>query len=305
MIGMASDQAKPACPYCGESRLKLTHAGVFHRLKRDHGPFDFYLCLACGSGVTFPMPSAAALSALYSSYEAGLPREQRARMDAGIGEPWHKLCVKRIASIARIPAGASFNWVDIGAGNGEMANLMIRHFPNSRGLAIDLHDRPKTLESGIDWVQADLNVENFAQAIHWRAADLVYATAVWEHLVRPDAFIANVLRLLGPRGTLYLICPNYASLARAVLNTRWPYFSPGEHLTMPSPLGARVCLHRGWAQSQRPGTIAVVSHAICLPYSLSYTAARFGLNFLARSIPHQLEFPLPVGALETASRIEL
>ncbi len=97
-------------------------------------------------------------------------------------------------------------------------------FPNSRGVALDQHERPSALEPRIDWIQIDLNLENFSQSID-RRVDVTYATAVWEHVSRPDAFVSNLLRVTKNPGFVPHL-PDYSSLARRVLGTRWPYFLP-------------------------------------------------------------------------------
>jgi SAM-dependent methyltransferase len=296
---MASDRrASSACPYCGEFDLRLARAGLYHRRKKNHGPFDYFECGACGSCVTDPMPSAEAQSALYQEYDAGLPREQRDLMNVAVGEAWHELCLQRIAEVAGVSADATFSWIDAGAGSGEMANLMLARFPNSRGIAVDLHDRPAALDARVEWRRMDLDSADFARRAGGRA-DVVYATAVWEHVREPGRFIDNMLSVLDRPGVMYLLCPNYASLARRIMGRKWPYLSPGEHLTIPTPDGARRCIARAAARREGGGAIDTESGGIWLPYSLAYAAARFGFARVSKLIPKHWELPLPVGALET------
>ena len=47
-------------------------------------------------------------------------------------------------------------------------------------IAVDLHVRPAKLPLSVDWLQTDLNQADFHEKIG-RKADVVYATAVWEH----------------------------------------------------------------------------------------------------------------------------
>jgi 2-polyprenyl-3-methyl-5-hydroxy-6-metoxy-1,4-benzoquinol methylase len=286
------------CPYCATGTLRRTHTGLFHRLNRNHGPFDFYECANCGSGVTFPLPSAESLNALYQTYSNGLPAENRAAMGDDDGELWHSSCVKRIAELGHFTELSRFSWIEAGAGAGEMARRMVVAFPNSSGLAIDRHARPADLPASVEWLEIDLNQPDFQERIG-RKADVVYATAVWEHVSQPDVFAQSMVELLNVGGLLYLVCPNYASLARKVLDTRWPYFTPGEHLTMPSPRGSEICLRRSFAAANLTAA-HIEARPLLLVYSLFYTANRLGLPF-ARLIPRALRVPMPAGALESVA----
>jgi hypothetical protein len=301
---VSKDTADAACrcPYCAMAALRRTHTGLYHGLSRRHGPFDFYECANCGSGTTYPLPSAESLNALYQTYTNGLPAENRAAMGTDDGEIWHATCVSRIATLGHLtaPLKSRFSWIEAGAGAGEMARRMASAFPKSSGLAVDRHARPADLPPNIAWLQIDLNQPDFHEKIG-RKADVVYATAVWEHVSQPDAFAHSMVELLNTGGLLYLVCPNYASWARKVLNTKWPYFTPGEHLSMPSPRGAEICLRRSFAAAKlTPAHVA--ARPMLLTYSLFYAANRLGLPF-ARLIPRALRIPMPAGALESFATV--
>jgi hypothetical protein len=297
---VSKDTADAACrcPYCAMAALRRTHTGLYHRLNRNYGPFDFYECANCGSGTTYPLPSAESLNDLYQTYTHGLPAENRAAMGNDDGEAWHATCVNRIAALSHLTATSRFSWIEAGAGAGEMARRMASAFPNSSGLAIDRHDRPADLPPSVAWLQIDLNQPDFHRSIG-RKADVVYATAVWEHVSRPDSFAHSMVELLNAGGLLYLVCPNYSSLARKVLDTKWPYFNPGEHLSMPSPPGAAICLRRSF-DTAKVTAACLAARPILLAYSLFYTANRLGLPF-ARLIPRALRIPMPAGALESVA----
>jgi len=100
---------------------------------------------------------------------------------------------------------------------------------------------------------------------------------------------------------LYLLCPNNASLASRVLGKRWPLFTPGEHLAMPTKSGAVRCVQREWHLLSDDESINVSSSGLMLPYTLRYLMRRLGLYVIGRMLPIGLSFPLPVGALETVA----
>jgi SAM-dependent methyltransferase len=185
-----------------------------------------------------------------------------------------------------------------------MSALMLNRYPNAKGIAIDLHERPSRLKNkSIEWIQLDLNEDGFAMKAD-RKADVVYATAVWEHVQYPASFVRNLIHFLNPGGTLYLVCPNYGSIARFVLRTSWPFFTPGEHLNMPTLKGARCCLSsQVRAVKGHQQIFKVWVRPILLPYTVHYVLARFGMQRLAKFFRFLGSVPLPAGALEAALSI--
>ena len=288
------------CMFCGGS-LHLKYHGVFHPFKTDHGPFDIYTCKKCGSAQTDPMPSSESLTALYGSYQDGLPALHRTIMSDDPQTAVYGLCVNRIAGLSKRRAPEDFTWLDVGAGGGEFAALMAAAFPQSRGIAVDQHPRPASLtgDSVVDWREVDINQVDFSNNLP--QSDVVVSIAVWEHVLRPDLFVRNLLRLVNPDGMLYLLCPNNASLASRVLGKRWPLFTPGEHLAMPTKSGAIHCVEREWQSLNEGELISVSSSGLMLPYTLRYLLRRLGIDMVGRILPVGLSFPLPIGALETVA----
>lgn len=288
------------CMFCGGSML-LQHHGVFHPFKPDHGPFDIYACKECGSVQTCPMPSRESLTSLYGSYQDGLPELHRTIMKEDPQTAVYGQCVNRITSLSKRLASDEFVWLDIGAGGGEFATLMSSAFPKSKGIAVDQHSRPASLAdvSIVEWREADINQLEFSDNLP--QADVVASIAVWEHVLCPDLFVRNLLRLVKPGGILYLLCPNNASLASRLLGKRWPLFTPGEHLAMPTKKGAVRCVQREWNLLHGDESIDVFSQGKMLPYTVRYLMRRLGVDAIGRMLPIGLSFPLPVGALETVA----
>jgi len=70
--------------------------------------------------------------------------------------------------------------------------------------------------------------------------DVVYCSEVLEHLVDPVSLLSESLRILRRGGLLYLTTPNYDSLSRRILGTKWRVFGI-EHICYFTPQGlARV-----------------------------------------------------------------
>lgn len=292
------------CVFCGASKLLHTHSGLFHPLRKSHGPFDFYVCSRCGSGLTLPPPSPESLRELYGSFQGGLPEFHRqiTQDDPQVGIT--HLCVRRLAKLSGRRPEDRFCWIDVGAGGGELSAALSKRFPNSRGIAVDLHERPRLLDgldATVQWIRADINAADFASHIASQIssrADAVFSISVWEHVTAPDSFVENLIRLLAKPGLIYLLAPNYASPMRKILRDCWPYFTPGEHLFMPSTRGARACLNRAWTTvSGADADVRIEVRPITLPYTIRYVAQRLRIPG-GRFVPKAWRIPFPAGALE-------
>jgi 2-polyprenyl-3-methyl-5-hydroxy-6-metoxy-1,4-benzoquinol methylase len=286
------------CLFCGGDELRLAFAGGYHKRKKDHGPFDLYQCRECGSAVTYPLPSPAVLASYYTAVTTqGLSHAARDVFAADPEAGWHDACARRLITLAAEKGTESLTWVDVGAGGGEVASRLAAHFPASRGIAVDIHDRPASLHSSVEWRRIDIGDENWAD--HMGKADLVFAVGVWEHVRRPDLFARAMISLLSAGGALYMMTPNFGSIARRLLGARWPYYAPGEHVCMPTPKGARVCLAREFARVHAAvGAPRISARPITLPYSPQLLAVRFGVPQLGRALPQRPRIRLPPGAME-------
>jgi 2-polyprenyl-3-methyl-5-hydroxy-6-metoxy-1,4-benzoquinol methylase len=285
------------CFFCASPRVRRAYAGLFHAEKHDHGPFDFYECLACGSGLTLPPPSLESLRALYGSFDAGISGDLRRYLSDDPQTHWYTQCLDRAMRIAGKQRHDRFVWFDVAAGGGELSLLVSTLCPNATGVALDLHRRPATLgeADNVRWIQCDVHERNFARHLQG-TGDLVFGIAVWEHVPRPDWFAEDIARLAAPAGTLYMATPDYSSPMRKLLRRQWPYFMPGEHLCMPSIAGAAQALRR--VVSARGTDDRVFVNRVSLPYTLRYVMHYLRLDGIGRMLPAGWRLPVPGGALE-------
>jgi SAM-dependent methyltransferase len=284
--------------------LKLVYTEQYNKRKPDYGPFRFYRCRKCGSGLTLPPPSPEQLDELYQMLEFGLAPTTRELLEEGSEAAWHGMCAARIVALSGHTKNDQFTWIDIGAGGGEIALEIARGFPRSLGIAADIHDMPPRLD-GIDnvqWRRIDIGDDEFSHSLE-SGADVVFATGVWEHVRRPDIFARNAVSLVRPGGILYMTTPNYGSIARRVFGAAWPYFFPGEHLCMPTPKGARLCLVRACDKFFPAKPAEIRARPILIRYGLRYAFTKLGMPGIARFLPSRFASYLPSGAMETVVRL--
>ncbi len=102
--------------------------------------------------------------------------------------------------------------LDFGAGRGKFLEIISAlKFKNCTGA--DLMDRPTSLPSSTEWIQADLNG---SLNLEKESFDLITAIEVIEHLENPRAMIREFYRLLKPGGYILVSTPNNESI-RAIL----------------------------------------------------------------------------------------
>lgn len=287
--------------FCGRNHaLRADRLGVYHPVVANHGPFDLYRCAGCGSQVTFPVPAAERLAEFYARFEDGLPAHLVRAREQSPQDAWYSLLVERVVA-ATSSFGPERDWIELAAGTAVFTRLLARALPRSRGIAVDFHDRPASLGQveNVRWNQADLNAPEATAGLSRAAA--VIAISVFEHVRDPAAFLEMMIDRVQAGGIAYLVFPDNGSAAARLLGRRWPYYSPGEHLHVPTRRGVRELARRLLAENGIDGTVAVAP--IAIPYTLSYIASYLGLRAAARLIPRGLALPFPVGALELIIRV--
>jgi SAM-dependent methyltransferase len=286
-----------SCAFCGSTALHVIARGLHHPRVAGHEPVNLHVCDYCGSLTTWPVPPEQALRRLYAAFEDGIdPALRRWRGDSP-ASAWYEHAVRRATRAMGVSSETTFTWIDVGAGAGEIGETLNRNFPQASGISIDWHGRPAKLAADPrhDWMARDLNAPGFARGVGAQA-DLVLALSVWEHVRDPEDFAREVSSLVRPGGTLYLVCPDFGSASARALGRRWPYWIPGEHLSVPTRRGARICLEHAIAANGLDARVFV--RQVGIPYSLGYVLAYLGLPALGRLLRGVPAFPLPVGALE-------
>lgn len=294
---------KPVCCFCGGSRFYLKYKEQPHPVVKQIGLFDMYECCECRSLITLPIPCNNKIRILYESFQHGMQEQvQRFRQESPLDAVYRQSLKRALKYWGRlVNHDTKFTWVDVGAGNGVLSELLLSQFPNSTGVAIDFHGRPVHLEKyqSLEWVKIDLNRSNVGSALKGRQFDLVISLAVLEHVQDPYEFVKVLISLIAKKGLLYMACPANDSLASRVMQKKWPYLIPGEHLNIPTRKGMHLLMKRALHHHCSSNMEGVFVKSVLVPYPLRYFLNYYNLNILAKLTPPSFLFKMPSGALES------
>lgn len=121
--------------------------------------------------------------------------------------------------------------LDVGCGSGHFLKVAIEMGWKAHGTEIASSAFEQLSRLGINSFCGKLESANYAGEFF----DVVYCSEVIEHLVDPMTLLREIGRILRPGGLLYLTTPNFDSLSRRVLGSKWRvigkehicYFTPG------------------------------------------------------------------------------
>lgn len=288
------------CSFCEGREHRANLPGKFHKVTPSFGPFDIVECRDCGSMDTLNKPNKERLSNFYRDYEQARPDWFKEGAANAALASQYRYYADFVGKHLVDPSG---RWMEVGAGGGEVSTFMKQKFPRSSGGAMDIGPRPGGLGQEVDYISADLNEHPWNMEA--AGANLVFSVAVWEHVLSPANFVHQLISLTAPKGTVVIITPDYGSAARKLMGERWPYFSPGEHLSVPTRAGATRCATRQLeALGYAPDQYHIKTIPISVGYSISYLMSVLGLSFVAKLIPASLALPMPTGILATVIRLK-
>lgn len=294
---MGNDQRSfGSCVFCGNAELLVIFEQTYHPFKTNYGPFDILICSSCGSSAITPIPTPIMLDEFYLNYELYRGKNYLESQRTGMLDLFYESCMKHLCRHINFKNTDRFRWIDIGAGNGQMAVRMAETYPNATGLAVDLAGEPSWHSNTIDYRSADINVEDFSNGL-CEPADIVYSNFVIEHVLRPDIFLRNLISLTKPGGILCISAPDFGSISRRVFGRKWPALVPGEHLFIPARDGfARCAKNQADAISELRDTKIKV-YPISISYSVRYLLNYFGMSLIAGAVPKKVSVPTPSVAM--------
>lgn len=242
-----SELPKILCPIC-QSQTLYEYSG--RDLMYDlHERYDYFLCPSCDCVFQNPMPEMAEIATFYPDTYMVYDQESRVREISPLRRALlartrgyihlHPALLYRLtaAIVAPFTELSTPSWegggrvLDVGCGNGRFLTTMRTLGWKVQGVEFSEAGVIAARMSGLSVHHGDLASAAFPDA----SFDLVTARHVIEHIPDPQAFMAELVRVLRPGGRVVIETPNSAALGRQWFNTHWYANDVPRHLFLFSP----------------------------------------------------------------------
>lgn len=201
------------CPVCkGES----------FSLWAKTGPYSIETCVACGLGITSPLPSS---SAIIGTNEEVYSVENRIKAYLSRVDYFNKRYRRYLSNIRRFQEGGKL--LDIGCNIGLF--LTVAREEGFSVVGVELN------RACAEYARNTFKIEVFSDVVEKvgfpsHGFDVVTLFDVLEHVPDIETFLAEVRRILKPGGLLVVQSPNLHSLMASLTKGEWVWLSPPDHI---------------------------------------------------------------------------
>ncbi|HEY8514153.1 MAG TPA: bifunctional glycosyltransferase/class I SAM-dependent methyltransferase [Candidatus Binatia bacterium] len=219
-----------SCPLCHADEFvpRVAHAG-----------FRMVECSACGLWYLNPMPTRAALAALYDDgYFASENACDGGYADYAAMAEDHRDTFRRRLALVERHVGAG-RLLDVGAGYGYLADAAQGRFAERWVVEIS-EAAARQVSSAHRVVVGSIESVDLPQ----RYFDVVSLQDCLEHLPEPHAALAKIRRLLRPGGALFAVTPNVRSWLARLQRDDWVSLKFPEHVILYSRETLRRALEK-------------------------------------------------------------
>jgi len=201
------------CPLCQSASIKY-----FHTLNS----YKYFQCFNCITLFLNPIPNKEEISAYYSrnfKYPAGESNEQLIRKRA-------KIILKKLKEL--LPDGK--NLLDIGSGYGYFLNEANKMGMTSSGIEPAKNLYENSLRHSSNSKIYNLTFSKFIAKNNKEKFDFITLIHTIEHVINPNLVINNALKLLKPKGILYIETPNLDSHLFRAEKYSYTFLTPPDHI---------------------------------------------------------------------------
>lgn len=220
------------CPLCtGGSIHEMNGTDLMFGGERE---YEYRKCVNCSASFQFPTPSLQEIAGFYrdgygphksrTARKLGACHRAVLKTKYGYGDldvpAWGMFLAPLLSlfryrdSISAVPNGHA---VDVGCGRGGLVSRLTELGWNAQGVEFDEGAAAVAQESGLSVFCGELSDAAFQE----NTFDLVTTQHVIEHLADPNAFLAEVARILKPGGTFYAKTPNALAFGRPSFGKFW------------------------------------------------------------------------------------
>jgi len=264
-------------------------------MHRTIGAFLIYSCRFCGHGHLFPRPAQSEIEKQYQNECSSIENSNAfAMLDAYKTRPgevrthyrWYlKRCAKLVNSVKdnisplSIDA-ASARIFDAGCSCGVFVKcLMDCGFVNAEGIDVNA----VAVRKGIESLGAPITLGNISNLAQEKKYHCIIATTLLEHLSDPLSALAVFKSHLVKGGRLLVTVPNFDSLIRALMGSRWLWYMPPFHIHHFTPQSLRTAAAaQGFTVSKmdtlNTGTYLYLLHALVFGTAKTQRAAKGAIS---------------------------
>lgn len=211
-----------------------------------HARYDYFVCPECACVFQHPMPDMATIASFYPPDYMVFDQEKRTRhispmrlallrrkrgythLNSPLPQRLISALLAPFQQLTTPPWDGGGRMLDVGCGNGRYLTTMRTLGWDVQGVEFSESGVQACLMSGLRVHHGDLASAGFADG----SFDLVTARHVIEHIPEPQAFMAELTRILRPGGRLVIETPCSDALGRRWFDTRWYANDVPRHLLL-------------------------------------------------------------------------
>ncbi|MGA7576858.1 MAG: class I SAM-dependent methyltransferase [Desulfobaccales bacterium] len=229
------------CWLCGEV-CQVLGGGLRDQRFGAPGTYEILTCPRCGLEQTHPRPTGPELKDLYERfYNAGAEpgSAYQSVRERFLASGWYRLWLRWDGDPAFHQRRGAGRLLDLGCNEGRSLSLYAANGFAAEGLEINEKAAALARRRGFPVYTGTLEELNPPEPYA-----VVVLANVLEHAPDPVAMLAQVRRLLGPGGRVWISCPNAWSLWRRVFGRDWINWHVPYHLWHFSPRTLEAVLAR-------------------------------------------------------------
>jgi 2-polyprenyl-3-methyl-5-hydroxy-6-metoxy-1,4-benzoquinol methylase len=228
----------PECPVCNgrDSVAAFSKEGFHH-----------FHCATCKAVYLYPVPSGDVLAEYYVEREEATRSSQCWAREENDYRHYEPIWDQALRLIERGSGRGPL--LDVGCGGGQFLAFarkrgweQLEGIEYAPGAAARARERSGAEIHSVDFLTSSLVAEHYAGITMWN---------VIEHAPAPQAFVAEVKRLLRPSGIFVADCPNLYGLTMRVIGTDAYVVMPPEHVTYFSHRSLRHLLENAGLRVER------------------------------------------------------
>lgn len=240
-----SEYSRFQCNICGSNGYSVDLKGIPDNAGLSQELFSIVECDNCSHRSTYPFPTSQKMSKYYpQAYYAHINSKKSLRNKLKWSlknhcyrnanseealrdhEDTQPQCSRLGKYFAEPPLTGKRRLLDVGCGAGEYVSFAKSCGWVASGVEIDSKAVDVGRKAGLDIVLGSAE----SLPVESNSFDVVRMWHVLEHAYSPMAVLAEVNRVLRPRGFFLLSVPNFASSQRLVLGNCWPHLDVPRHL---------------------------------------------------------------------------